>query len=271
MSANPKTHGRTQQRARRFAAAFAIVVAIIAIPLIVLPEQRLDLGYRLGLVPGGDSSIQQIASPDDGAVLVVVPFHAADDAYGSAYRQRAQYLARPDGSDGKAMMLEDLSTGATIVLPLGSIDFIAASEDGQTILFREGTAPSSSHNAVVEVATGKVTMLPTGTTKPDLPRDWATPVWARIGTQCGMRSVTSVYVACFPSPTLATYLFGDWQLDLQRYGDYRIAKSLYRGMGFLPSVGWTNDDTTLYFQNERGIWKIDLGANPLDLTATPQA
>lgn len=246
----------------------AIVVAIIAIPLIVLPEQRLNLGYRLGIVPGNDGSIQQIASPGDGDVLVVIPFHEADDAYGSAYRQRAQYLARPDG---KGMTLDDLSTGATIALPIGSIDFIAASEDGQTILFREGTTPSSAHTALVEVASGKVTMLPVGTMTPDLPGDWTTPVWARIGTHCGMRSVTSIYVACFPGPTLATYLFGDWQLDLQHYGDYRIAKPLFRGMGFLPSVGWTNDDKTLYFQNERGIWKIDLGTNPLKLDATPES
>lgn len=268
MGANPRTHGRTQRRARWIAAAIAVVVALIAIPLMLFPVQRLDLAQELGIVPGKSDAIQQIASPEDGAVLVVIPFHEPDDAYGSAYRQRAQYLARP--SEG-GMTLDDLSTGKTIALPLASLDFIAASEDGQTILFREGSAPISARNAVVDVASGAVTVLPTGTMTPNLPGDWATPVWQRIGTRCGMRSVTSIYVACFPSPTLATYLFGDWQLELQRYGDYKISKALFRGMGFLPSLGWTNDDQTIYFQNERGIWKIDLGKNPLDLTATPGA
>lgn len=264
MSANPQTHRRTQRRFRTIAIAIAIVVAVIGIPLMVLSEQRLELGYRLGLVPGGD--VEQIATADDGEILVVVPFHLADDAYGSAYRQRAQYLARPSAS---GMTLEDLSGGASLEIPLTAIDFIAASTDGSILLFRQGEGQSSSTSVLVEVATGTATTLAAGVSAPDIPGDWTTPIWAKVGSQCGMRSVTSAYVACFPRPTLATYLFGDWQLDLQLYGDYKVSRSLFRGMGFLPSVGWTNDDQTLYFQNERGIWKIDLGPNPLDLTATP--
>lgn len=264
MSANPETHRRAQRRARRAVIALAIVVAALAIPLVVLSEQRLDLGYRLGIVPGGD--VARIAGPDDGAILVVVPFRAQGDAYGSAYRQRAQYLGRPAG-DGIA--LQDLSSGTTVTIPLTEIDFIAASDDGNTLLFRQGTAPSSATSVIVDVASGKVTPLPAGALAPDLPGDWSTPVWAKVGRQCGMRSVTSAYIACFPDPTFATYLFGDWQLDLQQYGDFRVAKPLFRGLGFIPSLGWTDDDRTIYFQNERGIWRIDLGPDPLSLT--PQA
>ncbi|MGN6485790.1 MAG: hypothetical protein ACTHMX_15470, partial [Thermomicrobiales bacterium] len=163
------------------------------------------------------------------------------------------------------------STGATIGIPLTEIDFIAASDDGSTVLLRQGSTPSTAKSVVIDVSTHAVTDLPQGTMTPDLPGDWTTPVWAKVGTQCGLRSVTSRYIACFPDPTLATYLFGDWQLDLQLYGDYRVAKSLFRGMGFVPSLGWTNDDQTIWFQNERGIWKIDLGPNPLNLPATPAA
>lgn len=264
MSANPQTHRKTQRRFLFIAIAVALVVAVIGIPLMVLSQQRLELGYRLGIVPGGD--VQQIAGPKDGAVLVVVPFHLPDDAYGSAYRQRAQYLARPS-SDG--MSLEDLSTGHTIHIPLTGLDFIAANDDGSLILFRQGEAQSSAISVVVDVEREAVTTLPAGSAAPDLPGDWTTPIWAKVGTQCGMRSVTSTYIACFPGPTLATYFFGDWQLDLQKYGDYRVSKSLFRGMGFVPSLGWTNDDQFIYFQNERGIWKIELGPNPLDLAATP--
>lgn len=266
MSANPQTHRRTQHRFRNAVIALAVLVAVIGIPMMVLSEQRLELGYRLGLVPGGD--VQQVAGADDGQVLIVVPFRDPGDAYGSAYRQRAQYLARPSST---GMTLDDLSTGATIEIPLTGIDFIAANDDGSTILIRQGSTPATAKSVVIDVATNAATELPQGTMSPDLPGDWTTPVWAKVGTQCGMRSVTSRYVACFPDPTLATYLFGDWQLDLQLYGDYRVSKPLFRGMGFVPSLGWTNDDQTIWFQNERGIWKIDLGPNPLDLTATPAA
>ncbi|MGC4107460.1 MAG: hypothetical protein QM753_14145 [Thermomicrobiales bacterium] len=266
MSANPQTHRRTQRRFRNVAIVLAALVAVIAVPLMVMSQQRLELGYRLGIVPGGGSDVQQVAGPNDGAILVVVPFRAPGDAYGSAYRQRAQYLARPSEA---GMTLEDLSGGASIAIPLQDLDFIAASDDGSIILFREGTAPSSARSVVVDVTTGKVTDLPAGTLAPDLPGDWTTPVWAKVGTQCGMRSVTSIYIACFPNPTLATYLFGDWQLDLQLYGDYQISRPLFRGLGFVPSLGWTNDDQTIWFQNERGIWKIALGPNPLDLPSTP--
>lgn len=266
MSANPQTHRRTQHRFRNAAIALAVAIAAIGIPLMVLSEQRLELAWRLGIVPGGD--VEQVASADDGQVLIIVPFRDPGDAYGAAYRQRAQYLARPSAS---GMTLEDLSTGRTIEIGLTELDFIAASDDGSTILLRQGTSPLNEQAVVIDVATGAVTTLPEGTSAPDLPGDWTTPVWAKAGTQCGMRSVTSRYVACFPAPTLATYLFGDWQLDLQKYGDYRVSKPLFRGMGFVPSLGWTNDDETIWFQNERGIWKIDLGPNPLNLTATPAA
>ena len=266
MSANPQTHRRTQHRFRNAVIALAVLVAVIGIPMMVLSEQRLELGNRLGIVPGGD--VQQVASADDGQILIVVPFRDPGDAYGSAYRQRAQYLARPSST---GMTLDDLSTGATIEIPLTDIDFIAANDDGSTILIRQGSTPATAKSVVIDVATNAATELPQGTMSPDLPGDWTTPVWAKVGTQCGMRSVTSRYVACFPDPTLATYLFGDWQLDLQLYGDYRVSKPLFRGMGFVPSLGWTNDDQTIWFQNERGIWKIDLGPNPLDLTATPAA
>jgi len=265
MSANPETHRRIQHRVRTAVIALAIVIAAVAIPLIVLDEQRLELGYRLGLVPGGD--VAQIAGPNDGAVLVVIPFHEPGDAYGSAYRQRAQYLARPVP---EGMTLDDLSTGTSIQIPLTGIDFIAASEDGRTILFRQGTAPTSASSVIVDVASGTVTALPKGTMTPDLPGDWTTPAWAKVGRQCGMRSVTSAYIACFPDATFATYLIGDWQLDLQQYGDYRISKPLFRGLGFIPSLGWTDDDQAIYFQNERGIWRIDLGPDPLGRpSATP--
>ncbi|MGC4191254.1 MAG: hypothetical protein QM589_08815 [Thermomicrobiales bacterium] len=264
MSANPQTHRRTQRRFRNSAIVLAIIVAIVGIPLMILSQQRLELGYRFGLVPGKEA--EHVAGPNDGATLVVVPFRDPGDKYGSAYRQRAQYLARPSAS---GMTLEDLSTGKMIDIPLTSIDFIAANDDGSVILFRQGTAPPSWSSVVVTVASGTVTKLPDGALAPDLPGDWATPVWEKVGTQCGMRSVTSAYIACFPGPTLATYIFGDWELDLQEYGDYRVSKPLFRGLGFVPSLGWTNDDRTIWFQNERGIWKIDLEPNPLDLTATP--
>jgi hypothetical protein len=101
---------------------------------------------------------------------------------------------------------------------------------------------------------------------PDLPGDWSRSIWdTRIGRNCLGISPRQTYIACFESPTFASYLAGDWQIDVHRYGQYRLSREIFRGRGSQPIVGFTADDSWLFFQNELGIWRepmsLDMFAN----------
>jgi len=246
-------HRRTQRRARRLVLGIALLAVVIAIPLIVFGQLRLDLGYRFGLVPGGD--VEQIAGAANGMTLIVVPFKADDDAARDPYRNRARFLATRTASGTD---LRDLESDRTITIPVQSLDFIAASDDGRYVFFREGTALRPVHAALVDTAQGMAQALPAGAAVPDIPGDWTTPTWQKSAGRCGPRSVTGIYIACLPRPSFASYLIGDWQLDINIYGDYRRTQAIFRGVGFLPGVGFNADDSAVYFQNERGIWRADI-------------
>lgn len=246
-------HRTKQRRVLRASLAFGIVGLLIFIPLIVFSQFRLDLAYRLGLAPG--EGVEQIASANDDVSLIVIPFKAAGETASDPYRNRAQFLATTSG-DGTD--LKSLTTNHTIHILLGSIDFVAASNDGSNILLREGSTPSRSHSVLIDVTTDAVSELPVGTLAPDLAGDWQTPVWQKTSGRCGPRSVTGIYVACLPRAALATYLAGDWQLNLQIYGNYQRHQDVFRGMGFLPTIGFAANDTVVYLENERGIWRADI-------------
>ncbi|MGI8405698.1 MAG: hypothetical protein ACR2OE_13215 [Thermomicrobiales bacterium] len=253
MSDPASTHRKKKIRAWQIATVIAVVGLIIAVPLIVFGQFRLDLAYRLGLAPG--EGVEQIASAKDGVTLIVIPFKLPGDAARDPYRNRAQFLANATGT---GTQLTNLSTGKKLPIQLKSLDFITATEDGTHVLMREGNPPGSSRSVLIDIATDAVTELPAGTTTPDLAGDWNTPVWQKTAAVCGPRSVTGVYIACFPSPAFAHYLAGDWQLDLQVYGDYRQKQEIFRGRGLLPSVGFNADDTVIYLQNEHGIWRATI-------------
>ncbi len=236
------------------AAIIAFLVAlVVSVPLIVFAQFRLDLAYRFGLAPG--EGVVQIAHSADGVTLIVIPFKLANETARDPYRNRAQFLAsRTDhGTD-----LLSLTTNHTIHIPLSSLDFIAASDDGEHVLIREGTPPAGARSVLIDVPREAVTELPSGSAVPNIPGDWKTPVWQKSAERCGPRSVTGKYIACFPSPAFAAYLAGDWQLDLQLYGNYRMKQGVFRGRGFLPTVGFNLDDSLVYFQNERGIWRATI-------------
>lgn len=254
MSDPARTH-RKKIRAWQIATIIAVVGLIIFVPLIVFGQFRLDLAYRLGLAPG--EGVERIAGAKDGVTLIVIPFKLPGETARDPYRNRAQFLASATTS-GSVTELTNLSTGKKLQIQLKSLDFIAATEDGKHVLMREGNPPGSSRSVLIDVATDAVTELPTGTTTPDLAGDWNTPVWQKTAGICGPRSVTGVYLACFPSPAFAHYLAGDWQLDLQIYGDYRHKQDVFRGRGLLPSIGFNADDTAVYFQNEHGIWRASI-------------
>jgi hypothetical protein len=173
-------------------------------------------------------------------------------AANSLYRYRAQYLATL-GSDSTTIF--NIVTGKTFTIPLTSLDYIAASGDGANVYIRQGNAPSAYTSVLLDTRTDKVTSLPGGASAPTSAGDWTTPIWSKTNGRCGPRSVTGKYIACFPRSHLAQYLAGDWQLDIQVYGDYRNHHGLFRGLGFLPTLGWNNDDSEVWFANEQGIWR----------------
>ena len=234
----------------------SIVIGVISlalgVPLIVNGDLRLDVAHRLHLAPGWEA--EQIADGDAGETLVVVPLpHPLMETGRELYRYRALYLASPV-ADG--LELTEIDTGRTLTIPIGEFTLIAADNDGTHVLFR-GTDPSGKDTAVlVDVAAGRGTVLPDGQTTPDLPGDWETPVWEKTIGSCDRYSVSGKLLACFNRADAASYFAGDWQVDVQVYGDFERVEPVYRGAGFLPILGWAHDDADIYLQNEKGIWRV---------------
>ena len=68
----------------------------------------------------------------------------------------------------------------------------------------------------------------------------------------------STWIGCFDRPGASTWLAGDWQLNLERYGASKENHAVMRGLGFQPITGFTADDAWLYIYNERGIRRFDV-------------
>lgn len=252
MSSDSRSHlHRSFQR--RFLRIFLVCSAVlfaILVPLVLMPGLRLDIAHRLALAPG--AGIEQVATGDDGIELIVAPIEIQRPNSRPQYRFRAVYLAR-EGPEGVEMT--SIDTGATITLPLASYDFVSAAPDATKILVRDEREPSTAKGVLVDVLTGALTTMTEGSPYPDLPGRWTEPVWSQRMGICDGISPHARYIACFENPDLASYLAGDWQLDVHVYGDLEREFAVYRGEGFRPFAGWSSDDSWLYFQNEHGIWR----------------
>jgi hypothetical protein len=235
--------------------ALAAIFLIVAIPLVLFDEMRLDVARELNLVPGRDA--EQLADGDDGTVLIVLPLGEYTGVGRERYAYRAEFIARP-GADG--MVLTDIETDETIDVPLVSLDFVASDPDGAHVLLRGPDVADASRESAILITTGDhtVDVLPEGQLTPDLPGDWETETWAKTTGLCDRVSPHKKYVACFNRSDAASYLAGDWQLDVQLFGDFEIVEPVYRGIGFLPMVGFAHDDNWLYLQNETGIYRVEV-------------
>lgn len=235
--------------------ALAALTLVIGIPLVVFDELRFNIAQELNLIPGGNA--EMLASGDDGAVLIVIPLGEYTGIGRERYAYRADYIARPDDS---GMQLSDIETGDVIDVPLKAIEFIANDPEGAHVLLRGPGIDNSARTAVViDTRSNEVDVLPEGQLEPNLPGDWETETWQKITGTCDRVSPESKFIACFNRADGASYLAGDWQIDVQLFGDYQVNEPVYRGMGlFLPTVGFAHDDTWLYFQNEVGIYRIEI-------------
>jgi hypothetical protein len=253
---------------RAVVAIFAIVV-LIGTPLLVFDELRLDLAHRFNLAPGGNAEL--LADGDEGAVLVILPLGEYDGVGRERYAYEAAFIANP-AADG--MALTDVETGDTLELPLAEIPFIAANSDGSTILFRGPLAsdPSTERAVVVHRADQETELLPEGQLAPEEPGDWETETWRKVTGSCDKISPGYRYIACFNRAELVNYFAGNWQVDVQVYGDFQVSEPVYRGLGFWPTVGFAHDDQWLYFQNETGIYRIEIpeSLQQYQPSATPQ-
>lgn len=254
MTSESRSH-LTKGVQRRFLWGFLIVTTVlivVTIPLVVDGQLRLDLAHRFGLAPGRD--IEQVAEPGDRTALITAPIVIERPRALPQYRFRALYLAR---ETDEGYELTSIDNGATVSLALDSLDFIAASPDTSHLLIRD-TEGERGGAVLIDVASGTVTPLPSADSVPDLPGNWDVPVWAEDMGQCSGYSPNAVYIACFQNPQLASFLAGDWELQVRVYGDVEMVATLYRGLGFRPFIGWSNDDRWLYFQNEHGIWRAEV-------------
>jgi len=236
--------------------AIAAIVIIVGLPLIIFDDLRFNIAREMNLIPGKDA--EQLADADDEAVLIVVPLGEYTGVGRERYAYRADYIARPATS---GMQLTDIETDETVDVPLASIGFIANDPKGDHILLRGPAFEDASVTAavVVDTQTNTAEVLPEDQQTPDLPGDWETETWEKVTGSCDRMSPQSKFIACFNRADAASYLAGDWQIDVQLVGDYQFNEPVYRGLGFLlPTLGFAHDDNWLYFQNEEGIYRIEI-------------
>lgn len=261
MSSDSHHTRNLQRKVIRIAISIAAILILIGVPLIIMDEARLDLAMSLNLVPGRGA--EQLADADDGATLVVLPIVDDSGAGAERYAYKAQFIGRPvpDGTE-----LTNIDSGQKITIPLTDLDFVATDNAATQVLFRgpASTGNGSEQAILVDAIAMTAQLLPDKQQTPDSEGDWETPVWAKTTGICDRYSPEKKFVACFNRADTASYLAGDWQIDIQLYGNYKIVEPLYRGAGFLPTVGFAEHDTWLYFQNENGIWRIEIPSNLQD-------
>lgn len=262
-------HRGLQRRIRWVVAIIFALAVLFFVPLMVDDDLRLDLAQRTGLAPGRDAV--KLADSSDGALLIVIPLDNDDGAGTSPWLYRAQFIAWP--MDG-GLRLENLESSTSIDLPLSRITFTAANGDGTLMLVR-GPLLNDAGEAAFTIApeSMELTQLASANAVPDAEGDWETPTWEKTKGACNRPSPEKTLVGCFRRAGTASYLAGDWQLELQVWGDYEHVTPVMRGMGFLPWVGFARNDTVVYMQNEVGLWRLDVPENLLENrpSATPVA
>ena len=153
------------------------------------------------------------------------------------------------------MELTSIDSNDSVTLPLREFTFVSASYDGSHVLFRDTRGPESGAGVLVRGDTLETRPMPAAAPFPtDIAGDWETESWLTSPGSCDGISPNARYITCFQNPVLATYLAGDWELQVRVYGDSDQVAPIYRGTGLRPWIGWSMDDSRLYFENEEGIW-----------------
>lgn len=262
-------HQKLQRRLTIGIVIFALIAAIIAIPLMTNEDLRYDLAMKYDLIPG--QSVEKLAEGDENAMLIVLPLDNAGNTGVNPWLFHAQFIAwaNPDGIE-----LENLETGERTQLPISSVEFTAANGDGSLVLLRGPQAVTGEPKAItIHSQSMEVNVLQDANGVPEEPGDWETSIWDKNVSWCHTLSPGRRFLACFQPPDLASYAAGDWELSIQLYGDYEEFVPIFRGQGFIPWVGFAQHDTVLYFQNMFGIWRAEIPEDILEAAtlSTPLA
>lgn len=258
-------HHRTLQRRLIIATVSIVVLGIlIAVPIATNDDLRYDLAKQANLIPGRNA--EQLADADDGALLIVLPLDHGTASGTSPWLYQAQFIAWPDP---EGIELENLESGERATIPLETIEFTAANGDGSLVLLRGYHLDTGELAAyTIEPGTMLVEELADAEGVPNQPGDWDTSIWEKTAGACNRPSPHQRFVGCFTRADLASYFAGDWQLDLQVWGDYETVQPMFRGQGFLPFIGFAQDDTVVFLQNELGIWRMDVPDDALEAAPT---
>lgn len=235
--------------------AIAAIILLIGTPLLLLDELRLDIAHQLNLAPGKDA--EKLVDGDEGGVLVVLPLGEYDGVGREQYAYEAAYIARPSNA---GYTLTDIETDETVDVPLTELSFIAADSDGENILFRGPATGDDASEAAVLLNRDQqsLTALPDADATPEIPGDWETPTWQKVTGTCDRVSPNERFIACFNRAEIVNYLAGEWQVDVQIYGEFKVSEPVYRGLGLWPTLGFAHGDDWLYFQNDTGIYRIEI-------------
>lgn len=260
-------HRKLQRRVAIAFAAVLVIGALVATPILVSDELRLDLALRFDLVPGAE--VEQIAGKDDLATLVVLPLPEDPDATVPTFRYLAKYIAWHGENETRLVNVE---SNEAVSLPIAEFDFMAMDNQAERVLFR-GPSPDDANlqvSVVVATANDEVDVLPEGQAVPDDSPEWDVPLWEHYTARCEIRSPGLQYMACFDPPTLSHHMAGDWQLEAFILGDYKTSVPLARGIGFFPYSGFAFNDTWIYYQNEQGISRVPVPQELLDQAGPPR-
>lgn len=252
------TH-HTASLQKRFVRIATIVVAIfvvVVVPLVIMPQLRLDLGLRLKLVPG--ENVETVVEGFGNERLIVVPSSFQGEDGRQLYSYLAKYLTRPAEDDGGTVM-HDISSGQEFTIPLETIDYQASDDSGSQLLLRGERVTTHEVQAVlIDLEKNTFQELSEGQETPDDDPIWKIANYDRNTGWCSYVSPSRTMIACVKPPTLQHFLIGDWQIDLQKYGDYHVSTPLVRGRGFAPFMGFSADGKWLYYQNDVGIFRAPI-------------
>jgi hypothetical protein len=245
---------KEQRRAKYIVAIIAALVLVIGGTLLFLPDFRLSLGQRSGLVPGKDA--EKLYNSTDPVELIVLVKEVPVQLTLPEQHYEAIYIAERAGGQ---TFLHDLNRGVDVIVPLVSYDQVSESDDQTALLFVDHSTIPEPKAVLVTIETGDVKVLPPGKTVPGIPGHWDQDIAGTAVIRCDAVSPNRKWVGCVThGRALTRFVFGSWEFRVTPYGNSARKERLYRGLGSDPIGGWSADDRWFYLQNEKGIVKVKM-------------